>query len=327
MSATPASPPAAAGPVEGAPEIVDGHGTTPPAGPSPDRCPLCGTPLGAEQEWCLHCGAAARTRLATSSNWKAPIIAIATVAVLSLGVLAASLAVLAGSSSTPESNSTPEVTLPGGTPTTPTASSPAATTTTPATTPPVGSPGTASGPLSTEPTVTVPTGPAPTKVEIKELITGTGTEALPGDTVSVNYVGVLYEGGAQFDSSWRRGKRFSFALGTGQVISGWNEGVTGMKVGGRRELIVPASAAYGAQGLATRPVAIPPNAALVFVVDLLEVTRTPTSARPAAPTNGTTLSPSAQQRLRKLEAGYARTTSPRLKSVIREDEEHIRAGK
>jgi peptidylprolyl isomerase len=106
-------------------------------------------------------------------------------------------------------------------------------------------------------------------VDIKEIVTGTGAEAHAPESVTVNYVGVLYKGGAEFDSSWRRGKRFTFTLGTNQVISGWDEGVSGMKVGGRRELIVPASFAYGANGLATQPTAIPPNEALVFVVDLL----------------------------------------------------------
>jgi len=108
-------------------------------------------------------------------------------------------------------------------------------------------------------------------VEVKEIVTGTGRVAKAPDTVTVNYVGVLYNGGAEFDSSWRRGKRFTFTLGTNQVISGWNVGVAGMRVGGRRELIVPASFAYAAAGLATQPVAIPPNAALVFVVDLLKI--------------------------------------------------------
>ena len=149
-----------------------------------------------------------------------------------------------------------------------TASTTGATASTPST---AGSPGTASGPLSTKPVVTVPSGPPPTTVQIKEIIVGTGPEAKAPARVTVNYVGVLYNGGAEFDSSWRRGARFTFTMGTGQVITGWNEGVAGMKVGGRRELIVPASFAYGAKGLETRPVPIPPNAALVFVVDLLKV--------------------------------------------------------
>jgi peptidylprolyl isomerase len=125
-----------------------------------------------------------------------------------------------------------------------------------------------SGPLSTEPKVTPPTGAAPSKLVIKELVVGTGPEAKAGDTVTVNYVGVLYKGGKEFDASWKRKEPFTFALGKGQVIQGWDKGVAGMKVGGRRELIIPGPLAYGAQG---SPPTIPPNATLVFVVDLLGV--------------------------------------------------------
>ncbi len=123
-----------------------------------------------------------------------------------------------------------------------------------------------SGPLSTEPTVTPPKGAAPTKLITKDLIVGTGPEAKDGDTVTVNYVGVLYSNGKVFDASWNRHEPFSFTLGEGKVIPGWDQGVVGMKVGGRRELIIPAPLAYGAQG---SPPTIPPNSALVFVVDLL----------------------------------------------------------
>lgn len=125
-----------------------------------------------------------------------------------------------------------------------------------------------SGPLSTKPAVTPPSGPAPTKLETKELIKGTGPEAKAGDSVTVNYVGVLYHGGKEFDSSWKRSEPFTFTLGQGQVIKGWDQGVAGMKVGGRRELIIPAELAYGKNG---SPPTIPPNAPLVFVVDLLGV--------------------------------------------------------
>ena len=95
---------------------------------------------------------------------------------------------------------------------------------------------------------------------------GTGPEAKAGAAVTVNYVGVLYKGGKEFDASWKRNEPFTFALGKGQVITGWDQGVAGMKVGGRRELIIPAELAYGATG---SPPTIPPNAPLVFVVDLL----------------------------------------------------------
>ena len=98
------------------------------------------------------------------------------------------------------------------------------------------------------------------------LIVGTGPEAKAGESVTVNYVGALYKGGKVFDASWKRHEPFSFVLGKGQVIPGWDQGVAGMKVGGRRVLIIPAPLAYGTKG---SPPTIPPNAALVFVVDLL----------------------------------------------------------
>lgn len=143
------------------------------------------------------------------------------------------------------------------------------TTSTPSTTPTSTTAKTpTSGPLATKPAVTVPTGAAPSKVETKELIKGTGPEAKAGDSVTVNYVGVLYKGGKEFDSSWKRSEPFAFTLGKGQVIKGWDQGIAGMKVGGRRELIIPAELAYGKTG---SPPTIPPNAPLVFVVDLLAV--------------------------------------------------------
>ena len=123
----------------------------------------------------------------------------------------------------------------------------------------------ASGPLSKKPAVSVPTGPAPTKLEIKDLTKGTGPEVKsPSSSVTVNYVGVLYKGGKEFDSSWKRGETATFSLSG--VIPGWTKGIPGMKVGGRRELIIPAELAYGAKG---SPPTIPPNAPLVFVIDLL----------------------------------------------------------
>jgi peptidylprolyl isomerase len=140
-----------------------------------------------------------------------------------------------------------------------TASTPATPTTATAKTP-------TSGPLSTQPNVTVPKGAAPTTLQTKEIIKGTGPEAKAGQSVTVNYVGVLYHGGKEFDASWKSGEPLTFPLGKGQVIPGWDQGVAGMKVGGRRELIIPAELAYGKSG---RPPTIPPNAPLVFVVDLL----------------------------------------------------------
>jgi peptidylprolyl isomerase len=138
------------------------------------------------------------------------------------------------------------------------------TTSTSATTASVKTP--ATGPLSKEPTVTPPSTPAPTKLVTKELIVGTGPEAKAGDSVTVNYVGVLYKGGKVFDASWKRNETFPFVLGKSQVIPGWEQGIVGMKVGGRRELIIPSDLAYGAKG---SPPTIPPNSALIFVVDLL----------------------------------------------------------
>jgi peptidylprolyl isomerase len=116
------------------------------------------------------------------------------------------------------------------------------------------------------PTVKLPAGPAPTQLVVKDLKTGTGAEAKPGDQVSVQYIGVLYDNGSKFDSSYDHGQPFSFKLGGGQVIQGWDQGVAGMKVGGRRELIIPPGLAYGARG---QPPTIPPNATLVFVIDLV----------------------------------------------------------
>ncbi len=124
--------------------------------------------------------------------------------------------------------------------------------------------------LKKKPAIPKQTGDAPTELVAQDLIVGTGKEAKEGDTASVQYVGVLYDTGKEFDSSWKRGaKPFAFQLGGGQVIQGWDQGVVGMKVGGRRRLIIPAELAYGAQG---SPPTIPANAALVFDVDLEKVT-------------------------------------------------------
>jgi len=123
-----------------------------------------------------------------------------------------------------------------------------------------------SGPLSEEPKVTPPSGPAPTRLVTKEIVKGNGPEAKLGQPVTVNYVGALYHGGKVFDASWKRGEPTTFPLEQGKLIAGWTQGIPGMKVGGRRELIIPAELAYGKNG---QPPTIPPNAPLVFVVDLL----------------------------------------------------------
>jgi len=126
----------------------------------------------------------------------------------------------------------------------------------------------AAGGEKTKPKVTVPTGAPPKKLEVKELEEGSGAEAKAGDKVTVQYVGVNYKNGKEFDSSWSRNEPFPFTLGAGEVIPGWDQGVEGMKVGGRRELIIPPELAYGEAGA---PPAIGPNETLVFVIDLLEV--------------------------------------------------------
>lgn len=123
-------------------------------------------------------------------------------------------------------------------------------------------------PLSKKPVVKVPGGSAPKTLVIRDLIPGTGATAAAGKKLTVNYVGVLFKGGAEFDASWKRSQTFPFTLGQGQVIPGWDKGLPGMRVGGRRELIIPAAQAYGAQG---SPPTIPPNSPLVFVIDLLAV--------------------------------------------------------
>jgi peptidylprolyl isomerase len=122
--------------------------------------------------------------------------------------------------------------------------------------------------LSKKPKVTVPSGAAPKQLEEKELVEGSGAEAKAGDEVTVQYVGVGFDSGEEFDASWDRGEPFTFTLGAGEVIKGWDQGVAGMKVDGRRELTIPPNLAYGPAGA---PPAIGPNETLIFVVDLLAV--------------------------------------------------------
>jgi peptidylprolyl isomerase len=122
--------------------------------------------------------------------------------------------------------------------------------------------------LQSKPKVTVPSGKPPTRLVIRDIVTGTGATAQPGDTVSVHYVGVSYANRRQFDASWDRQQPFTFQLGGGMVVPGWDQGIVGMKVNGRRELIIPPDLGYGAQG---QPPAIAPNDTLVFVIDLLRV--------------------------------------------------------
>jgi peptidylprolyl isomerase len=121
---------------------------------------------------------------------------------------------------------------------------------------------------ATEPTIVVPDPPAPTELKVEDITVGTGPEATEGSEMWVDYVGALYDTKAVFESSWDGDDLLSFTLGAGDVIAGWDQGLAGMKEGGRRQLTIPAALAYGANG---SPPDIPPNATLVFVVDLHKV--------------------------------------------------------
>ena len=118
-----------------------------------------------------------------------------------------------------------------------------------------------------KPVVTIPAEGPPTELIIIDLEIGEGAEAQSGGPVTVHYVGVAWSSGQEFDSSWNRNDPFQFNLGAGQVIAGWDQGVAGMKAGGRRQLTIPPHLGYGARGAGG---AIGPNETLVFVVDLLE---------------------------------------------------------
>jgi peptidylprolyl isomerase len=164
-----------------------------------------------------------------------------------------------------------ETDLPAAVPATPTETTPAETTTSADTggTPAAG--GKKSGistDLSSKPEIPKQSGKEPTKLVTKDIVVGKGAAAKAGDNVVVHYVGVLFKDGEQFDASWDSGQPFPFVLGTGAVIQGWDQGVAGMKVGGRRLLTIPPDLAYGASGQGS----IGPNATLVFAVDLLNVT-------------------------------------------------------
>ncbi|MCW2828699.1 MAG: peptidylprolyl isomerase, FKBP-type [Marmoricola sp.] len=119
-----------------------------------------------------------------------------------------------------------------------------------------------------KPEIDFPEGPPPTEVEVTELAEGDGVEATAGSTVSVHYVGVAHSTGEEFDASYNRGAPLDFRLGVGQVISGWDQGVQGMKVGGRRRLVIPPHLGYGDRGAGG---VIKPGETLIFVVDLLAV--------------------------------------------------------
>ena len=122
--------------------------------------------------------------------------------------------------------------------------------------------------LDEKPVIPKPSGSPPSALRIEDVVEGKGKEAKKGDDVAMQYVGVAFSTGEEFDASWDRGEPFEFTLGNGDVIAGWDEGIVGMKEGGRRKLTIPAEQAYGAQG---SPPTIGPNETLVFVVDLEKI--------------------------------------------------------
>ena len=123
-------------------------------------------------------------------------------------------------------------------------------------------------PMSEKPEVTIPEGEAPTELQIDDLVVGEGDEAVIGKRVIVHYVGVAWSTGKEFDASWNRGDTFDFRLGAREVIEGWDRGVKGMKVGGRRTLTIPPDLGYGSRGAGG---VIKGGETLVFVVDLVAV--------------------------------------------------------
>ncbi|MDI3407077.1 FKBP-type peptidyl-prolyl cis-trans isomerase [Streptomyces cavernicola] len=119
-----------------------------------------------------------------------------------------------------------------------------------------------------KPEVDFPGGEPPADLEIKDIWEGDGAEAKAGDPIRMHYVGVAFSSGEEFDASWNRGRTLDFQLGVGQVIPGWDKGVQGMKVGGRRQLIIPPHLAYGERGAGN---VIKPGETLIFVCDLVQV--------------------------------------------------------
>ena len=118
------------------------------------------------------------------------------------------------------------------------------------------------------PTITVPAGDAPTELQTEDHVVGDGPEAVAGAQINVDYVGVSWSTGQEFDASWNRGDTLSFTLGAGQVIQGWDQGVQGMRVGGRRTITIPPDLGYGAAGAGG---VIAPNETLIFTVDLRSI--------------------------------------------------------
>ena len=122
--------------------------------------------------------------------------------------------------------------------------------------------------MTEKPEIDFPDGPAPSDLEVTDITVGDGAEATVGSNVSVHYVGVAFSSGEEFDASYNRGAPLDFPLGTGRVIQGWDTGVVGMKVGGRRQLTIPPHLAYGDRGAGG---VIKPGESLIFVVDLVDV--------------------------------------------------------
>ena len=122
--------------------------------------------------------------------------------------------------------------------------------------------------MTEKPEIDFPESPPPSDLEITDLNEGDGVEATPGANVLAHYVGVAHSTGEEFDASWNRGEPLPFKLGVGQVIPGWDQGIVGMKVGGRRQLVIPPHLAYGDRGAGA---VIAPGETLIFVVDLVDV--------------------------------------------------------
>ena len=122
--------------------------------------------------------------------------------------------------------------------------------------------------MTDKPEIDFPDSPPPTDLVITDITEGDGTEATAGSTVVAHYVGVAHSSGEEFDASYNRGEPLSFRLGVGQVIAGWDQGIAGMRVGGRRQLVIPPHLGYGDRGA---PPVIAPGETLIFVVDLVDV--------------------------------------------------------
>ena len=121
---------------------------------------------------------------------------------------------------------------------------------------------------STKPVIPKPSGSPPRRLDKQDIVKGKGPAAKPGDIVTVQYVGVAFSTGDEFDASWDRGQPFAVPLGAGQVIEGWDKGLVGMRKGGRRMLTIPPELAYGSEG---SPPTIAPNETLIFVIDAIDI--------------------------------------------------------